>query len=177
MQAARCSWVHCHGLGSAQGQQSRTSVWRGLTVSVAGMIQKMSHASIYVLDQDSAKEFYTKVLGFGLRNDLVMGEEFEGSGQGFRWLTVSPPGQPDVEFILADPRMGHAPEHAEALRELVAKGALGNGVLATDDCRATFTELSARGVVFLQEPAERPYGIEATFRDDSGNVYSLTEVR
>jgi catechol 2,3-dioxygenase-like lactoylglutathione lyase family enzyme len=139
------------------------------------MIQKMSHTSIYVLDQDSAKTFYVDVLGFELRNDLVMGEEFEGAGQGFRWLTVSPPGQPDLEFILADPRMGHAPEHAEVLRELVAKGALGNGVLATDDCRAAFKELSAKGVVFLQEPAERPYGIEATFRDDSGNVFSLTE--
>jgi catechol 2,3-dioxygenase-like lactoylglutathione lyase family enzyme len=139
------------------------------------MIQKMSHTSIYVLDQDSAKEFYTTVLGFELRNDLVMGDGFEGAGQGFRWLTVSPPGQPDLEFILADPRMGHAPEHAEVLRELVAKGALGSGVLATDDCRAAFKELSARGVVFLQEPAERPYGIEATFRDDSGNVFSLTQ--
>jgi catechol 2,3-dioxygenase-like lactoylglutathione lyase family enzyme len=139
------------------------------------MIQAMSHISIYVLDQDSAKEFYTATLGFELRNDLVMGDGFEGAGQGFRWLTVSPPGQPDVEFILADPRMGHAPEHAEQLRELVAKGALANGVLATDDCRKTYEELSAKGVVFLQEPAERPYGVEATFRDDSGNVFSLTE--
>jgi catechol 2,3-dioxygenase-like lactoylglutathione lyase family enzyme len=161
--------------GLGLGQQSRTSVRRVLTVSLASMIQKMSHTSVYVLDQDSAKEFYTTVLGFELQNDLVMGDGFEGGGKGFRWLTVSPPGQPDVQFILADPRMGHAPEHAEVLRELVAKGALGNGVLATDDCRATFEELSARGVVFLQEPAERPYGIEATFRDDSGNVYSLTQ--
>jgi catechol 2,3-dioxygenase-like lactoylglutathione lyase family enzyme len=141
------------------------------------MIQKLSHTSVYVLDQDSAKEFYTTKLGFELRNDVIMGEGFEGAGQGFRWLTVSPPGQPDVEFILADPRMGHAPEHAEALRELVAKGALGAGVLATDDCHRTFRELSGRGVVFVAEPVERPYGVEATFRDDSGNVYSLTEAR
>jgi len=139
------------------------------------MIQRMTHTTVYVLDQDSAKEFYTNVLGFELRNDLVMGEGFEGGGKGFRWLTVSPPGQQDVEFILADPSMGHSPEHAEELRELVAKGALGTGVLATDDCRRDHKELTARGVVFLQEPAERPYGIEATFRDDSGNVYSLTE--
>jgi catechol 2,3-dioxygenase-like lactoylglutathione lyase family enzyme len=135
----------------------------------------MSHNSVYVLDQDSAKEFYTTKLGFELRNDVVMGEGFEGSGKGFRWLTVSPPGQPEMEFILADCRMGHAPEHAEVVRELVAKGALGIGVLITDDCHATFRELSERGVVFLQEPAERPYGVEATFRDDSGNVYSLTQ--
>lgn len=141
------------------------------------MITQISHVSIYVLDQDSAKEFYVATLGFELRTDIVMGDEFEGAGQGFRWVTVSPPGQPDVQFILADCRMGHAPEHAEAIRELVAKGAMGMGVLATDDCRKTFKELSERGVVFLQEPAERPYGVEATFRDDSGNVFSLTEAR
>lgn len=136
------------------------------------MITKLSHATVYVLDQDSAKAFYTEKLGFTLRNDLVMGD---GPGDGFRWLTVSPPAQPDMEFILADCRMGHAPGHADVIRELVAKGALGSGVLATDDCRASFRELSGRGVVFLTEPAERPYGVEATFRDDSGNVYSLTE--
>lgn len=141
------------------------------------MIQKMSHTMVYVLDQDSAKEFYTAKLGFELHTDFVMGEGFEGSGHGFRWLTVCPPGQPDIQFILADTRMGNAPEHADVLRELVAKGAIGPGVLITDDCRGTFRELSERGVVFLQEPAERPYGVEATFRDDSGNVYSLTEPR
>ncbi|MFL6122786.1 VOC family protein [Actinophytocola sp.] len=139
------------------------------------MIQKMSHVTVYVLDQDAAKEFYTDKLGFQVGEDLVMGDGFEGAGAGFRWLTVSPPGQPDLRFVLADPRMGHAPEHADVLRELLAKGAFGHGVLATDDCRKTYRELSERGVVFLQEPAERPYGVEATFRDDSGNVYSLTE--
>lgn len=139
------------------------------------MIQRMTHTTVYVLDQDSAKDFYVDVLGFELQNDLVMGDGFEGGGKGFRWLTVSPPGQPDVQFILADTAMGHSAEHAEELRALVAKGALGTGVLATDDCRQTYKDLSARGVVFLQEPAERPYGVEATFRDDSGNVYSLTE--
>jgi len=136
------------------------------------MITSLSHTTVYVLDQDSAKDFYVGKLGFTLRNDLVMRE---GPGGGFRWLTVSPPAQPGVEFILADCGMGHAPGHADTIRELVAKGAMGSGVLATDDCRATFRELSARGVVFLTEPAVRPYGIEATFRDDSGNVYSLTE--
>jgi catechol 2,3-dioxygenase-like lactoylglutathione lyase family enzyme len=139
------------------------------------MIQTMSHTSVYVLDQDSAKDFYVNKLGFTLNTDLVMGDGFEGGGKGFRWLTVNPPGQPDLQFILADPHMGHAPEHAEAIKELVAKGAMGSGVLSTDDCRKTFEELSRKGVVFLQEPAERPYGIEATFRDDSGNVYSLTQ--
>lgn len=141
------------------------------------MITRLTHNSVYVLDQDRAKEFYTQKLGFELCNDLVMDEGFEGGGQGFRWLTVSPPGQPEVQFILADCRMGHSPENAEELRALVAKGALGVGVLGTDDCHKTYRELSERGVEFISEPAERPYGIEATFRDDSGNMFSLTEAK
>lgn len=139
------------------------------------MITRLTHTTIYVLDQDSAKDFYINKLGFEVRYDVVMGDGFEGAGQGFRWLTVGPPGQPDVQLILADCRMGHSPEGAEQVRDLVAKGAFAAGVLATDDCRRTYAELTERGVVFLQEPAERPYGIEAVFRDDSGNVFSLTQ--
>jgi catechol 2,3-dioxygenase-like lactoylglutathione lyase family enzyme len=139
------------------------------------MISKLSHAGVLVLDQDSAKQFYTEKLGFTVRNEVEMGAEFADAGEGFRWLTVSPPGQPDLEFILAAPEMGHDEETARQLRELVAKGAFGGGVWATDDCRKTHDELSSRGVVFVQEPAERPYGVEAVFRDDSGNWFSLTE--
>jgi catechol 2,3-dioxygenase-like lactoylglutathione lyase family enzyme len=138
------------------------------------MIAKLSHAGVLVLDQDSAKSFYTEKLGFTVRNDVRMGAEFAAGG-GFRWLTVSPPGQPELEFILAAPEMGHDEETARQLRELVAKGAFGGGVWQTDDCRKTYQELSERGVAFLQEPAERPYGVEAVFRDDSGNWFSLTE--
>ncbi len=139
------------------------------------MIKSLSHACFYVLDQESAKRFYTEKLGFDVRSDVVMGAEFEGAGQGLRWLTVSPPQQPEVEIILADPAMGHDAETAEQIRALVAKGAMGSGVMATDDCQKTYEELSARGVVFLQEPAERPYGTEAVFRDDSGNWFSLSQ--
>jgi catechol 2,3-dioxygenase-like lactoylglutathione lyase family enzyme len=141
------------------------------------MITKLSHSCFYVLDQDSAKEFYTTKLGFQVRADVQMGDGFEGAGQGFRWLTVGPPDQPDVEIILADCRMGHDEQTAKELRALVAKGALGAAAWLTDDCQKTFEELSARGVTFLSEPAERPYGIEAVFRDDSGNWFSLTERR
>jgi catechol 2,3-dioxygenase-like lactoylglutathione lyase family enzyme len=139
------------------------------------VITRLSHAGVLVLEQDSAKSFYTEKLGFTVRNDVPMGEEFDSAGRGFRWLTVSPPGQPDLQFILAAPEMGHDDQTAGQLRELVAKGAFGGGVWQTDDCRKTHQELSARGVSFLQEPAERPYGIEAVFRDDSGNWFSLTE--
>ena len=141
------------------------------------MITKLSHSCFYVLDQDSAKEFYTTKLGFQVRTDVEMGDGFEGAGKGFRWLTVSPPDQPDVEIILADCRMGHDEQTANELRALIAKGALGAAAWETDDCQKTFEELSARGVTFLSEPAERPYGIEAVFRDDSGNWFSLTERR
>jgi catechol 2,3-dioxygenase-like lactoylglutathione lyase family enzyme len=139
------------------------------------MITRLTHTTIYVLDQDSAKDFYINKLGFEVRYDVVMGDGFEGAGQGFRWLTVGPPSQPEVQLILADCRMGHSPDSAEQVRDLVAKGAFGGGVLATDDCRRTHAELTERGVVFLQEPGERPYGVEAVFRDDSGNVFSLTQ--
>jgi catechol 2,3-dioxygenase-like lactoylglutathione lyase family enzyme len=139
------------------------------------VITRLSHAGVLVLDQDSAKRFYTETLGFTVGFDVQMGSEFEGGGQGFRWLTVSPPGQPDLQFILAAPEMGHDEETARQLRELIAKGAFGGGVWEADDCRKTYEELSGRGVSFMQEPAERPYGVEAVFRDDSGNWFSLTE--
>lgn len=139
------------------------------------MIRQMSHTNVFVLDQDSAKAFYTEKLGFEARFDISMGEEFEGAGQGFRWLTVSPKEQPDLQIVLASCDMGRTPEQAEQLRALVAGGGMGPGVMTTDDCRRTYEELSAKGVTFLSEPAERPYGIEAMMRDDSGNLISLTQ--
>ncbi|SDM28029.1 VOC family protein [Allokutzneria albata] len=141
------------------------------------MINRVSHVCVHVLDQDRARQFYTEKLGMEVRSDVTMGDGFEGAGQGFRWLTVGPAGQPDVEIILADCAMGHDEATAAQLRDLVAKGALGAAVMNTDDCRKSFEELSARGVVFLQEPAERPYGVEAIFRDDSGNWFSLSQAR
>jgi len=139
------------------------------------MITGISHACLYVLDQEKAKKFYTEKLGFEVAFDVMMGAGFEGAGEGFRWLTVNPPGRPETQFILADCGMGHDDATAAQIRELVAKGALGTAVLTTDDCRGTFEEFAARGVTFVSEPAERPYGIEAVFRDDSGNTFSLTQ--
>ena len=139
------------------------------------MIQRMSHTTVYVLDQDRAKAFYTEKLGFEVRFDISMGEEFEGAGSGFRWLTVGVKDQPDLQIILGSCDMGRSPEQAELLRQLVASGGMGVGVMTTDDCHQTYKELSAKGVTFLSEPAERPYGIEAMMRDDSGNLISLTQ--
>ena len=132
------------------------------------MIDRLSHACVWVLDQDDALDFYTSKLGFELRSDERLNS--------FRWLTVGPPEQPDLEILLAHPGPPMLdPESAEMVRSLVAKGVLGSGVFATSDCRRAYEELSARGVRFLMEPTERMYGIEATFRDNSGNWFSLTQ--
>jgi catechol 2,3-dioxygenase-like lactoylglutathione lyase family enzyme len=134
------------------------------------MITRFTHSTIWVLDQAAAKEFYTGKLGFEVRDEMKT--------EGFSWLTVGPVDQPDVHLILMEPkRPAHDPDTEKQVRELIAKGALGGGVFATDDCRKTYEQLSAAGVVFIQEPAERPYGVEAVFRDDSGNWFSLTERR
>ncbi len=139
------------------------------------MINRMSHTSVFVLDQPPAKVFYTESLGFEERFDISMGEEFEGTGAGFRWLTVGPKDQPDLQIILSSCDMGRSAEAAAQLRALAAGGAMGIGVMQTDDCHRTYKELLAKGVTFLSEPAERPYGIEATLRDDSGNMMSLVQ--
>jgi len=134
------------------------------------MISKMSHATIYVIDQDKALEFYRDKLGFQVINDVTM----EG---GFRWLTVAPKEQSDFEIILMEPKPGFMfeEEAASQLRALIEGGKLGAGVFNTPNCQATYEELSGRGVEFLSPPAERPYGIEAIFKDNSGNWFSLTQ--
>ena len=135
------------------------------------MIDAISHVGVWVDDQDEAKAFYTEKLGFEVREDATL-EEFGG----YRWLTVGPSDQKDMSILLAYPAPPmFSPEDAETVRALVAKGTLGGGVFETADCQKTFEELSAKGVTFLQEPADRPYGVEALFRDDSGNWFSLTQ--
>ncbi|MBB5120388.1 glyoxalase [Streptomyces eurocidicus] len=137
------------------------------------MIKGIAISTVWVLDQDRAKEFYTEKLGLEVRTDMTMG----GDG-GMRWLTVGARSQPDVELTLMVPGPpGLDPEAAEAVRTLVGKGALGAGVLSTDDVRRDYETLRAKGVEFLREPQERPYGTEAILRDDSGNWFSLTERR
>ncbi len=135
------------------------------------MIRKHSYSSVYVLDQARAKAFYTEKLGFEVREDERMGN--------FRWLTVAPKTQPDAAIILMPIAEGPMidRESAEMLRTLLKKGVLGGGVLEPDDCRRDYEELKARGVTFVREPKEMPYGVEALFRDDSNNFYSLTQRR
>lgn len=133
------------------------------------MIAGISIVSVWVLDQDRAKAFYTERLGCEVTNDLEL-------DNGMRWLTVRPQGSSGQELLLMDPSHSMLdPETAAQVRALVAKGALSPGVMATTDCRGDHRLLADRGVEFTQEPAERPYGVEAVMRDDSGNWYSFTE--
>jgi predicted enzyme related to lactoylglutathione lyase len=135
------------------------------------MITKLSHATIYVLDQKKAVEFYTEKLGFEIRIDVSM----DG---GFRWVTVGPKGQPDIELVLYQAGGGMLDEEtASHLRAVLEQGSMGPGVFRTDDCRATYEQLKAKGVEFVSPPEEQPYGIEAVFRDGCGNQFSLTQRR
>ncbi len=136
------------------------------------MIQKLSHATIYVLDQEQALDFYTNKLGFEVRMDMSMDD-------GFRWLTVGPKSQPELELVLFAVKPAGMFDEATAshLRAILEKGVLGMGVFDTDDCHATYAELKAKGVEFMSPPQEQPYGVEATFKDNSGNVFSLTQRR
>jgi len=133
------------------------------------MINGISIVSVWVLDQDSAREFYTGKLGFELTNDVKL-------DNGMRWMTVRPPGNASQEFLLMDPSHSMLDgKTADQVRALVAKGALSPGVMATSDCRGDYEELVKRGVEFTAPPAERPYGVEAILRDDSGNWFSFTQ--
>jgi predicted enzyme related to lactoylglutathione lyase len=135
---------------------------------------RIGTAQLWVHDQDEALSFYTNKVGLELRSDATLPEMGD-----FRWVTVGSAGQPDVEIVLmaipGPPVMDS--ETADQVRELMAKGFAGTIFLTTDDCRASYEELKARGVEFSQEPEERPYGIDSAFRDPSGNSIRLTEVR
>jgi catechol 2,3-dioxygenase-like lactoylglutathione lyase family enzyme len=134
------------------------------------MITKLNHVSIFVLNQDSAYDFYINKLGFTVNTDAEM-------GPGKRWLTVTPPDQPELEItlMLIDDGMMFTAESAAAMRDLVAKGTFGFGVFECDDLLATYEELTAKGVEFTKPPTKEFYGFEALFKDDSGNWFSLGE--
>jgi uncharacterized glyoxalase superfamily protein PhnB len=108
-----------------------------------------------------------------VRQDVTMAELGD-----FRWLTVGPVGQDDVSIVLmaipGPPVMDAAT--AEQVRELMGKGFATAIFLVTDDCQKAYEELAARGVEFTETPEQRPYGIDAGFRDPSGNSFRLTQV-
>jgi catechol 2,3-dioxygenase-like lactoylglutathione lyase family enzyme len=130
------------------------------------MLKQLTHVNQWVHDQDEALAFYTEKLGMELREDVTMPELGD-----FRWLAVGPAGQPDVSIVLmavpGPPVFDE--ETAETLKTLVAKGAAGGLFFITDDIEGTYEELVKRGVEFSQPPEQRPYGVDAGFRDPSGN--------
>ena len=131
----------------------------------------MTHATVYVLNQESAFDFYTNKLGFKVVTDVPMGTDG-------RWLTVAPAKMPGFEIVLAPvTRSFFSPETSETLKELVRKGTFGVAVLTCDDIFATYEELKAKGVEFTKAPTQEFYGTEAIFKDDSGNWFSLAQLK
>jgi catechol 2,3-dioxygenase-like lactoylglutathione lyase family enzyme len=134
------------------------------------MITNVSLVTLYVTDQDAAKAFYLDNLGFEERTDVTMGD-------GFRWCTIGHPDQPELEITLMVPGPPLDEHMTDAVRRSLAAGTMGGIGLSTNDCHKTFAELSAKGVEFVQAPADRPYGVEAIIRDNSGNWLVLVENR
>jgi uncharacterized glyoxalase superfamily protein PhnB len=134
---------------------------------------KIANAHLWVQDQEEALAFWTEKVGFEVRADVTLPEM-----EGFRWLTVGAPGQEDVSVALmtvpGEPVMD-AQTQAQ-VQDLTAKGFAGTVFLNTEDCRADYERLAAQGVEFTETPEERPYGIDAGFRDPSGNSIRLTQV-
>jgi catechol 2,3-dioxygenase-like lactoylglutathione lyase family enzyme len=132
------------------------------------MLNQITHTGVWVHDIDEALAFYTSKLGFEVRYDI--------REESWSWVVVAPPGSTTPELWLGVPGPPFMDSSTAAhVLELVASGALNGGILATDDCRADYEELRARGVEFHQEPVERQYGIDAAFRDPSGNSWRMTQ--
>ncbi|MCE2573718.1 VOC family protein [Motilimonas eburnea] len=134
------------------------------------MITSIAHVTVYVLNQEEALDFYVNKLGFEVGEDMTV----EG---GFRWLTVNPKSQSQLQLVLAEPKEGpmFTKETASKIRSLIEDGAFGVGVFETDNCHKTYEELVAKGVEFIQPPTEQLYGVEALAVDNSGNWFSLVQ--
>jgi catechol 2,3-dioxygenase-like lactoylglutathione lyase family enzyme len=135
------------------------------------MLKQLTYVQVWVHDQDEALAFYTDKLGMELREDVTVPEMGN-----FRWLSVGLPGQEVSITLMAVPGPPVFDEDTrKQIHELLAKGASGGLFFATDDVRASYEELKSRGVEFGQEPTEQPYGIDAGFRDRSGNNFRMAQ--
>ena len=134
------------------------------------MILNVSLINVFCLDQSATRDFYVQNLGFETRTDVTMGE-------GYRWVTIGHPSQPELEVTLMVPGPPLSPEAADFVRGQLESGQMGGLGLRVDDCRKTYEDLSAKGVSFVQEPSDRPYGVEAIMRDNTGNWLVLVEPR
>ena len=136
------------------------------------MLKQLTHVQVWVHDQDEALAFYTEKLGMELREDVTVPEMGN-----FRWLSVGVPGQDDVAItLMAIPGPPVFEEETRRqIQDLLSKGASGGLFFSTDDAQKAYEELKSRGVEFTQEPTEQPYGIDAGFRDVSGNHFRLAQ--
>ena len=134
------------------------------------MINRLSHTTIYVLDQDKAKDVYVGKLGFEVETDMTM----DG---GFRWLSVRSPRDPEHQLVLYGVKRGGNldDDTVDHLRALLEKNQMGGGVLENDDCQKAYEAMAAAGIEFTSPPQKQFYGIEALFRDGCGNWFSLTQ--
>jgi catechol 2,3-dioxygenase-like lactoylglutathione lyase family enzyme len=136
------------------------------------MLKQLTHVQVWVLDQDEALKFYTEKLGMEVREDVTVPEMGN-----FRWLSVGVPGQDDVSItLMAIPGPPVFEEETQRkIQELLATGAAGGLFFSTENAQTTYQELKSRGVEFTQEPTEQPYGIDAGFRDSSGNHFRMAQ--
>ncbi len=137
-------------------------------------MNRIATTQLWVHDQDAALEFWTHKLGWEVRQDVTVPEMGN-----FRWLTVAPAGQDDVAVVLMaiPPAPIMDPTSQAQVRELMGKGYAGTIFLTTADCLAEVAALKAKGVEFTEDPTDRPYGMDAAFRDPSGNHIRLTQLR
>jgi catechol 2,3-dioxygenase-like lactoylglutathione lyase family enzyme len=136
------------------------------------MLKQLTYAQVWVTDQDEALDFYTEKLGLELREDVTLPEMGN-----FRWLSVGVPGQDVSITLMAVPGPPVFDEDTRAqIHALLAKGASGGLFFATDDINKSYEELKSKGVQFLQEPTEQPYGVDAGFRDPSGNQFRMAQL-
>ena len=136
------------------------------------MLKQLTTVQVWVHDQDEALAFYTEKLGLELRDDVTLPEMGN-----FRWLTVGVPGQDVAIVLMAVPGPPVFDEETrKQIQALVAKGAATGLFFTTDDVQSTYEELKGRGVEFQQEPTQQPYGVDAGFRDPSGNQMRLAQL-
>jgi catechol 2,3-dioxygenase-like lactoylglutathione lyase family enzyme len=134
------------------------------------MLQHISHATLYVKDQNETLRFYTEILGFQVREDITVGE--------FRWLSVGLANQPEFHLVLYPLKADEyflSEADVKAITQLMDSGKLGGPVVRCDDINKTYEEFKAKGVEFVSPPTEQPWGVDAVFKDNNGHIYSLQE--
>lgn len=134
---------------------------------MSARITNVSLMTIWVTDIDAARDFYVDKMGFEARDDVSFGD--------YRWVTIGHPDQPEFSMHLAIPGPPSSDELADAIRRSLAAGQNPGFGISTDDCHGLYADLVAQGVEFLQPPSDRPYGIEALARDNSGNWIVIVE--